>query len=467
MQSAVLMGRHIHDTRGETKVHVWTRDGRFLARGSFEGHRFGETLGNNVELAEANLRDLLHRLDIGSFERASEARSHIFVSQRPGNLTVREVVNRFLESVRRRRGARTVRDYTARLLPLIEFAESPQATRRWRWAHQLDEHFAEAFRNSLQARLVTRNGRPGAAPRRISLHHLQNVLACCGTLVNWARDPRHGVLPTAMTNPFGCDFVGPLPRRDPLAPAVLPMSTRMALVPVMDPWELSTLALSLVLPCRPDELTGLLVSDVDRERRLLAFGSHAGGEDPTKGRTVFHVPYPAELDPLLDELIAGRGDGPLLRRRSVWAQAPAIEPPSQARTVAMAYQMELARRGAAIQTVSDRKGAFRAALRTLGGLNADDLAKPFCRLWREIRPDRKVRFYDLRGSISTEMKNAGVDYSVRRYVTGHAVGRDIMEVYESQDALPQHMQKYFAAIAPLLDAIRNRLARTELLGVPG
>ncbi|PHS04711.1 MAG: hypothetical protein COA78_16170 [Blastopirellula sp.] len=42
MERAQLLGQHTHETLNGTKVHIWIRDGKYLARGSYQKQRFGE-----------------------------------------------------------------------------------------------------------------------------------------------------------------------------------------------------------------------------------------------------------------------------------------------------------------------------------------------------------------------------------------------------------------------------------------
>ena len=83
----------------------------------------------------------------------------------------------------------------------------------------------------------------------------------------------------------------------------------------MDRWQLYHLALSMVLPLRPDEAAGLLVSDVHFTESWLEFGTRLGGADfCTKGRQSFKLPFPRkEAATDSDTCISGRVAGPLLR----------------------------------------------------------------------------------------------------------------------------------------------------------
>ena len=82
----------------------------------------------------------------------------------------------------------------------------------------------------------------------------------------------------------------------------------------MDSWQLCQLAIALVLPLRPEDYTGLLISEVDFNERVLNFGTRLGGWDFNKGQQSFRTSFPPEMEPLLRRCVDGRSDGPLLRR---------------------------------------------------------------------------------------------------------------------------------------------------------
>jgi hypothetical protein len=86
-------------------------------------------------------------------------------------------------------------------------------------------------------------------------------------------------LPVDWPNPLTPEVVGAKGAKDPLRVDRLPLADRVALARAMDRWQLCQFALSLVLPLRPDEAEGLLVSDVDFERGWLTFGTRIGGGD--------------------------------------------------------------------------------------------------------------------------------------------------------------------------------------------
>ncbi len=62
MVCAELMGAHSHETATGVQVHVWLRDGKYLARGRFHGQPFGEALGTDPLPAAVRLRQILNDL---------------------------------------------------------------------------------------------------------------------------------------------------------------------------------------------------------------------------------------------------------------------------------------------------------------------------------------------------------------------------------------------------------------------
>jgi len=318
MERAELFGRHSYSTEVGVDIHIWMRGGKYLARGRYQRKPFGVTLGETPEEADANLRRLLVSIENGAFLRKSEARKHPLNSDSTPKLTVRDLCNRFLCEKRKLRGKKTAANYQSRLIPLIEFGESPCNRQRWPLAADFDREFAIEFRLFLRSRETTRNGRPGALKKPMSNRQIQNVLSCTRTLINWAVQPQRNRLPLSFPNPFDREIVGDLPRKDPLRTVVFPVDARVRIVSKMDAWELSHLSLSMILPLRPEDMTGLLVSEIDFVRCLLRFGDRIQGLDFNKGKQQFHCPFPRELQPLLRVCISGRGEGPVLRTRVVF-----------------------------------------------------------------------------------------------------------------------------------------------------
>jgi integrase len=398
-----------------------------------------------------------------TFVRPSEVNKFPLKTGMPSRLDVRGLANHFLAEKRQLRGKKTFQDYKSRLDPLIEFAETPTNRKRWPYAGDIDRAFVVEFRRWLHERPVTRNGRSAGQPYFMSSGQVLNVMECSRTLLNWAKRTEVNRVPTWFANPFTHDLIGARPQRDPLAPSKLPIEKRIELVRIMDAWQLCVLALSFTMPSRPEELAGLMISDVDFDKHEFAFGTRLGGDDFNKAKMAFRVPFAEELTPLLLYMRGDRTDGPLLLRRTVFEgrRTAAVDAQTKEQIIT-AYQQALAKaKRHEVQTEQDRKKLFRKVLRNTGGVNTKDMNREFNALVGELEPGNHIRYYDTRGAVTTDLKNAGVDIIIRRYVTAHSLEGEILGHYEHQD-LHLHMRKHFAYIQPLLDAIADR---TDELGI--
>jgi integrase len=266
----------------------------------------------------------------------------------------------------------------------------------------------------------------------------------------------------AWANPVTPDLVPDSPAKDPLRQDKLPLELRVRLVSGMDRWQLCAFALSTVLPLRPDEATGLLVSDINWDAGWLEFRTRFGGADFNKGKENFVLPFPEELRPILHACVDGRVEGPLLRDRAACAGRCKRSVASTDDMVRM-YEDKLAKAPhGAVQTEQDRKEVFRRLLRTLGGASPDQLAKEFQRVLRAQGVGKGMSLYSLRHSVTTAMhRTPGMPHLELRYLTGHTT-RDILSEYVPFDPVGV-MRRYFATIQPLLVALTER---AKAVGLP-
>jgi integrase len=455
MIKAELLGQHSHQTTCGVHVHVYSRGGKYLARGRFEGAAFGETLGDDPLAASAKLRRVLTQLEDGTFLRPSEARCRPLRRAAVPRLDLRALCDDYLADARRRRGKRTAETYRSRLTPVLRFAESTAARRRWPLAMHLDRDAAVGLRAALFDATVTPNGRPGSVAKSRSPRQVYNVLSTVRAMLDWATRPDVRRLPADFVNPFTADLIGRKAAQDPLRLVKLPLAERIRLVGVMDAWQICHLVPSLVLPMRPDEATGLLVGDVDFERCRLRFGTRLGGRDFNKGRQTFEVPFPGQLATLFRCCIGGRRSGPLLRSRAAFeGRSRPGNDDSDAAGIERAFGSALADTRGEVQSEQDAKAIFRAVLRRAGGASPDELAREFRRLLPSRGLADGIRFYDARAAVTTEMNRAGVPGLELRYLTGHATS-DILNSYVSLDP-DGVMSVYFRRIEPLLSAIADR-----------
>ncbi|MGC4005260.1 MAG: hypothetical protein QM811_19930 [Pirellulales bacterium] len=126
MVKTELLGNHTHSASNGPTVNIYIRDGKYLARGSYGGERYGVTLGADRDSASRSLRNLLADIEEGRFLRPSDKSKKRFphvISQR---LTMRDLINSFIEDTRLRLGDVTAESYASRLAHVLNYAD--QAT---------------------------------------------------------------------------------------------------------------------------------------------------------------------------------------------------------------------------------------------------------------------------------------------------------------------------------------------------
>lgn len=453
MVKATLHGLHTHQSAEGISVHIWKRRDSFLARGRFERKQFGQTLGRTEIDAEVSLCHLLTALDDGSFLPPCLVRDMPVVTKIPSRLRLEQLAAQFLHEKRRLKGEATMGDYRSRLNPVLAFASLPDTRRRWPYAHSVDRPFALECRAYLHTTTTTRNGKPGAAHKNYSARLIHNILETVRSMLNWAVRPTVRKLPPSFANPFTNEIVGSRGEKDPLRKQVLPLNVRIQMAGLLDCWQLGCLGLALALPLRPEELTSLLISDVDLIQHVLTFGTRFGGGDYTKGKQSFIIPLPEEIEKLIIGCMGDRTEGPLLCRRAIsnFEQFPRKTVYSR-EELELCFNKALSKAGSKVQTEQDRKRVFRKLLLDLGGISTDDLRAEFKSI--AARLGLKDRLYDLRHAVTTDMHRAGVGHLELTYLTGHTT-REILSEYISCDPWGS-MTKYSTVAKPLFNAMMAR-----------
>lgn len=461
MTKSELMGAHTHETSGgANKIHVWKRGDNYLARGRIGGAAFGETLGAEPG-ASVKLRRLLTELEDGAFARPSERSRRSISAGSVPRLTIRQLAAEFLDSKRKQVGAQTAADYSARLAPILAFAESPANRKRWPLAADIDARFALDAKSFLFSRTTTRNGRAGGRQRPISSRQVVNVLDTLKSMLSWAADPRNNKLPAGWVNPITPAIVGTGPAKDPFRRDPLPIDARIELVKRMDRWQFCTLVPSLLLPMRPDEAAGLLVDDVDFDNRVLLFGVNLGDVNFTKKKLAFRLPFHDALLPILRANVDGRRSGPLLRKRSIRTKTQRPGVASMEDLVTLFEDEVMASKSGNVQTAHDRKILFRRLLRELGGVTEDSINREFKQLLARAGIENGSTLYTLRSSVTTSMSTgAKLAHLELTYLTSHSTN-GILNQYTSLD-IHGEMTKYFDHIRPVLDAVASKSSELGL-----
>ncbi len=215
--------------------------------------------------------------------------------------------------------------------------------------------------------------------------------------------------------------------KDPLRTDPLPPNVRIKLVEAMDDWQLVHLSLSIILPLRPEEAAGLLISDVDFNEGWLKIGTRLGGSDFTKARQSFKLPFPKEVRPILKRCIGGRAEGPLLRNRKAYLKNAGQGPASYDELSRIFEQMAVNDPSDSINTEQDRKMLFRRMLRALGGISTDAMANEFARLLKRVGMQNGPTLYALRHSTTKGLKDAKLSHLDMLYLTSHSSSGILIE----------------------------------------
>ncbi|WP_437194501.1 tyrosine-type recombinase/integrase [Planctomicrobium sp. SH527] len=456
MVAAELLGSHTHVTTNGISVTISQRDGKLLARGRWEGKQFGQTLGADPRVAASELRRLLVEIESGAFLPPSESRRRLLPSVGIPRLTFRQLCDQFLDEKRQLRGRNTTTDYLNRLRPVLDFAERQENLRKWKLARDINREFALALRDYLTRRETTRNGRPGASVRRMSLRQVQNCLETARMVLAWALRAEVRKLPPEFVQPITSEIIGGKPPKDPLRPVLVPLNKRIELIENMDDWQLLTLSCLSILPLRFEDPARLLISDVDFSRGTLRLGSHFGGADCNKGKVEVTMPLPPELVKVFQICVGDRKDGPLFLSRNACANPERFQTSwNSPDDLQRAFEDRLCQSKRPINNPQDRKILYCQLMKDdLGAVSADRVGKEMKQLFRKAGL-RGVRPYEIRSGVTTEMARSGMSHLEMTYLTEHTV-KDIMNTYTALDPVAA-MTPYFRKIEPLLEVLRQRL----------
>lgn len=465
MVQAKLLGAHSHTTVNGVNVQIWERSGKYLARGRHEGEPFGVTLGGGERDAASELRRVMAEIEAGTFLRPSDPAARKKRKQKPiPQLTLSELVDAFVEDKRRSCSRKTAETYGSRLAHVTSFAEAPDVRKRYPLAEDVDRDFALDLRSFLQGRQVARNGHANSKKKPMSVKHQLNIMEAVRDLFTWAAGPTVRKLPAGFASPFVPEIVGQKPRKNPLRTVDYGLDKRIRLVKVADLYQLIHVVPRFILPVRPEEICGLLITEVDFVQQTVRFGTRFDGRDWTKGQTDLLLPFPAELAPILGEAAGRRIDGPLLTRRSVFEGKQTL--PGAFGQEPMAVQVDRAIAQAPpgeLTGPNDSKEICRKVIGAAGGVTTDELNKEFQRMKGFAGVDVDAPFYNLRHSLTTEYARVGMPEAVIKYVTGHAL-TDILAEYTSLDIeqVRRELQKHWNFAKELLVAIAERAI---LLGI--
>lgn len=464
---------HAHTTANGIEVHIWTRRGwhkgkkggglvwHYMARFRIDGKRVGHTLGEDIDQAEAELRRVMTQIEDGTYVAPSSPEAKRRRKRRAiPSLTVSDLIAEYLADRRAHKGKKTARTYAGRLAHVEAFTERDDIRRRYPLARDIDREFVAELNTFLRHREVARNGHRNGDKRLMAASTRREVLQRLKAVLTWGCRPDVRKLPPEFVQPVSNELIGKKPMKDPLRPIVYGLERRGRMARMADAYQLVTLALQFVLPLRPEQVAGLMISDIDWAEGTLRFGTRFDGNDFSKGKTSWRVPFPPELESLLRAAVGDRVDGPVFLKRSVveGRSTPSVAVCERG-DVEAAICRALSDAGGELQADGDAKETVRRTIAAAGGVTTDHLRDEFLTLANLAGIDANDRYYEVRSDVESEIKRVGVEQGCRRYIMGHTVDPNgELASYDKLtiDELKAALQPYWGFARSLLDAIRER-----------
>ena len=131
----------------------------------------------------------------------------------------------------------------------------------------------------------------------------------------------------------------------------------------------------------------------------------------------------------------------------------------------LAAEFERRSRQAAASSAAGRLRLRDGIIRDAGGLSYDRIAGEFGRVARAIRWPKSATLKGFRHLFATTVANGGLAEHERRYLMGHAPGRDAIHVYTHLNELADHYRAVAEDLwSGVLEVIRTRIAGRQPAG---
>lgn len=369
-----------------------------------------------------------------------------------------ELVQKFLDDLGHRADAgeidtATIARYRAALDHYLAFCTQPTVAREFPYAASANRDFRIAFSAFLQNRQVHGNGRHGAAPKRMRGQRF--VIDSVRALFEWARDgDRGGLLPDGFKNPFlRAGEKRYLLHGDPLAEPDITVPMAAAFLRTCDDYEIRMFVPLILFGLRAAEPCFLVREFLQTDWLLVPNIPEL--DYRTKGRRDKRFPLLASVDGYWNHLRAETIQGVLFQRRRVVDGRQ----PSALAKLSLAELQDLYRE----RLQGQQKGhEARKKLRNqlffeAGGIDYDELKSAFHRIHKQLGWPAAATLKDFRHLFATTLANAGMPEGYRKYLLGHAPGRDAAVAYTHLNKLREHYERIVTGeYAEILAVIRER-----------
>lgn len=353
----------------------------------------------------------------------------------------------------------TARRYDAALDHYLAFAGSTEVMRKFPTVNAVNRDCALAFSAFLANRNVAPNGAAVAVKR--PMRSPAYVLDVVRAMFEWAIDPdRGGRLPDSFRNPFRkklrrSNVVDSDPTRAPDITNAMAAEFLEAADDTAFPLfaVLAFFGLRAAEPC-------FLFSEHLKDG-WLSVPNLPGLSYQTKGRRDKRFPVPVALQALLASTLNGRTAGLLFERRAViegLCNAPLRGRSLAELTEEFRIRLDRARR----KDASTRQTIRNALLRDAGCLSYDDINNEFKRIAKRLGWPKAATLKDFRHLFATALVNAGTPEPYRKFLMGHAPGRDAIINYTHLDRLREQMDRVVnSEFKPLLAVLEKRVRKSR------
>lgn len=358
--------------------------------------------------------------------------------------------------------------YAAALRHLLVFTARPEIQKEFGLALKADRAFALKFSAYLNALNVSPNGHFNTAKR--PMHSAAYVLEASRNLFAWATDPDRGaLLPAGFRNPFLKKLgqnrgIAIDPAREP--DITIPMTTDF--LRVADEYALALFAPIIFFGLRAAEACFLFAEHVGEG--WLHVPCISDLVYVTKGKRDKRLPLSSPQARLMALHLGNRRTGLLFVRRPVTAGRLAT-PPFAASLDAIVHEFRSRCTSKGTCDVRTKLLIRDQVLREAGALTYDEIQHEFSRIARKLAWPSSATLRGFRHLFATSMANAGMPEPYRRYLMGHAPGRDAIVRYTHLDKLREQYEaainKEWPALLELLDRRIKTMGELARQDAPG
>ncbi len=415
------------------KVRIYARNGHFIVQWwdpAAKRNLCEKVVGDLID-ALAAARDVDRRLaDFKKSGRVSRRLKHA------------DLVNRFVSDLRARADAgeiatATVQRYRSALAHYLAFTETAEIQRLYRYTVGVDRQFALAFAAFLESLRISPNGRAGSPKKPMRAKTF--VLNAIRAMFEWAGDPDRGnSFPAGFRNPFRR---AGLQRRkaliDPTGEPDITMTMAVDFMASCDHYQLRLFGPMCLYGLRASEPAFLLQERI--EDGWVKVGCIPGLSYITKGMRDKRLPLLDVVAALWRVSHLDRQTGLVYVRRKVAADR-------QSYTLAGASLQELIdefdRRcgGSKVTSAIGRQRIRDDLIRDAGGLTYEQINNEFHRVAKPLGWPSAATLKDFRHLFATSLANGGLQEHERRYLMGHAPGRDAIHIYTHLNELAEHFR---------------------------